>query len=170
MGLLIHSKEFKLFDEYTREHLKLCGEEIEYWYVDIIENKYDAVYGEHMPKRYTYRGGYKLLSVIKYNPPSITIEVGGSVYTLDCECYLARADFDEINIIPKPGDLVRIFSSNSPYFPSDVVFDGRGVYYSVIQTGDFGHIHNSDKFTWYKLDLQRKTDILPDLFVRTDNE
>ncbi len=65
MGKLINENEFRFFDSITQEHLKLCGEKIKYWILEITENTYDNVYGEPIPKKYTYRGGYDILAVIK---------------------------------------------------------------------------------------------------------
>lgn len=167
MGKLISDKEFNFFDKITQEHLNLCGEDILYWVLEVNESTYDNVYGEPVPRKYTYRGGYKLKSVIKYNPPEINIEVNGAVYKLDCEIYIARADFDKIGFVPKPGDIVQVFGG-SRYFPADVMQDGKGIYYSVIQTGDYGHIHNTNRYTWYKLSAVRKTDVLTENFVKAE--
>lgn len=165
MGKLINEREFKFFDAITQEHLKLCGENIRYWILEVTENTYDNVYGEPIPKKYTYRGGYDILAVIKYNPPEISIEINGAMFKLDCEIFISRGDFDKLGFVPKPGDLIQLFSG-SKYFPSDVVNDGKGLYYVIIQTGDYGHIHNTNKYTWYKLSVTRKTDILPEVFVK----
>jgi hypothetical protein len=168
MGLLINDYEYLLFDEITREHLNLTGEDTRYWVANVVKNVYDNVYGEPMPSKYTYDGGYLLKAVIKYNPPDASIDIGGVVYTLDCEVYYSRFDFDKIGIIPKVGDIVQIFK-NSRWHPADVKYDiTDGIFYNVIQTGDYGHIHNTNKYTWYKLTLNRRTDIVPDMFIRSD--
>lgn len=165
MGKLINDKEVKLFDSITQEHLNLCGEKVVYWILEVNENTYDNIYGEPIPKKYTYRGGYDILVVIKYNPPEINANINGSIYKLDGEIYITRADFDRFGFVPKQGDIIQIFSG-SKYFPSDVLNDGKGIYFAVIQVGDYGHIHNTNKYTWYKLTIARKTDVLPDVFIR----
>ena len=153
MGRLLNDCEAGYFDSIASEVNSLAGTQINFYNLRPVAGEIDPLYGEHTSRAPV--GPIKMWATFEW--PQVTPESGEPGFHLefDCQCYIARVDFDKINAeYPYEGDVIEAW--RTPYHIERS--KGTGLFFDVIKVENDGHVNDSPTFVQFRLSLKRRTE------------
>jgi hypothetical protein len=161
--LRLSAKELKLFDSITSEQVKIAGQSIEYWQLDIAGSVRDPLYDE--PTLRKFRGPLVLNAWVGYANSTPDLPPQGYRDTFATSAWIARTEVEKAKMSrPVEGDIIGFWKI--PYFAEDSAdtefTPGGGYYFNVVNVSEDGHLFDNAEFVGFTLEIARNTEFTPE--------
>lgn len=167
-GFSLDASELTLFDSIAIEQVEKAGTPIMYWHYDRTNTVVDPVYDEPVERKFI--GPFRLKGSVDYPDSTPEAREQGLRTQWNCTLWIPRKSL-EIQKAPEPniGDVILLWDTN--FFASEGVQDenvpGAKYMFVVTDSDSDGHLFDTPAFTFFKLDLERRTEYTPERFLKS---
>lgn len=157
-------RELALSDVVAMEEASSVGTDVDYFELDHENSEVDPLYRERV--KTVFRGPMNYRVLVEYPEASHEIRPEGIRTTWPSAMWLPRRMVEDAGARqPFRGDVVRFWDSEY-HNDNSVTFDTgskpRGMYFTVTNVEDSGHMGDQASFTFYKVTLERNSEFTPE--------